>query len=309
LRLGLYLSPWDRNNPTYGDSPRYNDLYCEQLTELLTHYGKVAEVWFDGANGEGPNGKRQVYDWPRVWSLVRRLQPEAVMFSDAGPDVRWCGNERGTAGDPNWSTVDPAIVTYPGADGPGITDALQHGNPSGTVWRPAEVDVSIRPGWFYHPAEDARVRTADNLVNLYSTSVGHNGKLLLNVPPTRDGVIHSTDVARLTEFRARLTTTFARDVATGATTSWKVTGSRSATFDIELNAPTKISAARLEEDITHGQRVAAYRLEADGQLVVRGTTIGYTKIDRFPEVTTRRVRLAIETVDAPERPVVRLYSP
>ncbi|HEX4682972.1 MAG TPA: alpha-L-fucosidase, partial [Gemmatimonadaceae bacterium] len=125
LRIGLYLSPWDRNNPTYGDSPRYNDLYCDQLTELLTRYGKVAEVWFDGANGEGPNGKKQVYDWPRVWGLVRRLQPEAVMFSDAGPDVRWCGNERGTAGDPNWSTVNPAIVTYPGADGPGIIDSLQ----------------------------------------------------------------------------------------------------------------------------------------------------------------------------------------
>ena len=101
LRVGLYLSPWDRNNPTYGDSPRYNDLYCDQLTELLTRYGNIAEVWFDGANGEGPNGKRQVYDWPRVWGLVRKLQPEAVMFSDAGPDVRWCGNERGTAGDPN----------------------------------------------------------------------------------------------------------------------------------------------------------------------------------------------------------------
>ena len=107
LRPGLYLSPWDRNNPTYGDSPRYNDLYCEQLTELLTNYGPLSEVWFDGANGEGPNGKKQEYDWPRVWALVRKLQPDAVMFSDAGPDVRWCGNEHGTAGEPNWSTVDP----------------------------------------------------------------------------------------------------------------------------------------------------------------------------------------------------------
>src|SRR3569833_2038753 len=109
LRAGLYLSPWDRNNPTYGDSPRYNDLYCEQLTEMLTRYGKIAEVWFDGADGVGPNGKRQVYDWPRVWGLVRRLQPDAEMFSDAGPDVRWCGKERGRAGDPNWATVHPAI--------------------------------------------------------------------------------------------------------------------------------------------------------------------------------------------------------
>ena len=109
MRAGLYLSPWDRNNPRYGDSPKYNDLYCDQLTELLTRYGSIAEVWFDGANGEGPNGKRQTYDWPRVFALVRRLQPNAVMFSDAGPDVRWCGNENGTAGDPNWSTVDPSV--------------------------------------------------------------------------------------------------------------------------------------------------------------------------------------------------------
>jgi alpha-L-fucosidase len=307
LRVGLYLSPWDRNSPAYGDSPRYNDLYCDQLTELLTRYGKIAEVWFDGANGEGPNGKRQVYDWPRVWALVPRLQPEAVMFSDAGPDVRWCGNERGAAGDPNWSTVNPAIVTYPGADGPGIIDSLQHGDPDGTVWRPAEVDVSIRPGWFHHPAEDTRVRDADNLVNLYLTSVGRNGKLLLNVPPTRDGVMHSTDVARLAAFRERLDAMFARDVAMGATTTWRVTGTRTAMLDIALRAPTKISAARLEEDITRGQRVAAYRLEAE-QPLSRGTTIGHARIDRFPEVTTRHVRLTIETVDEPERPVVKLYA-
>ncbi|MEO7999110.1 MAG: alpha-L-fucosidase, partial [Gemmatimonadaceae bacterium] len=101
LRAGLYLSPWDRNNPLYGDSARYNDLYCDQLRELLTRYGKISEVWFDGANGEGPNGKRQVYDWARVWALVRKLQPEAVMFSDAGPDVRWCGNENGSGGETN----------------------------------------------------------------------------------------------------------------------------------------------------------------------------------------------------------------
>ena len=307
LRVGLYLSPWDRNNPTYGDSPRYNDLYCDQLTELLTRYGTIAEVWFDGANGEGPNGKRQVYEWPRVWGLVRRLQPDAVMFSDAGPDVRWCGNERGVAGDPNWSTVNPAIVTYPGADGPGIVDALQHGDPSGSVWRPAEVDVSIRPGWFYHPAEDARVRTADNLVNLYLTSVGRNGKLLLNVPPTRDGLIHSTDAARLTDFRRRLTTLLARDLTGGARTTWQLTGTRSATLDIELNAAVSITTARLEENIARGQRIAAYRLEAERPLS-HGTTIGYTRIDRFPALTTRRVRLLVETVDTPERPVVKLYS-
>jgi alpha-L-fucosidase len=300
LRVGLYLSPWDRNNPAYGDSPRYNDLYCDQLTELLTRYGNIAEVWFDGANGEGPNGKRQTYDWPRVWGLVRKLQPGAVMFSDAGPDVRWCGNERGTAGDPNWSRVNPAIVTHPGADGPGIIDSLQHGDPNGSVWRPAEVDVSIRPGWFYHPAEDARVRSVDNLVNLYMTSVGRNGKLLLNVPPTRDGLLHTTDVARLTTMRERLNTMFARNLAGRAT--WRETGPRSATLEVELSAPGRVGIARLREDISRGQRVSAYRLlDSSGAVISRGTTIGYTKIDQFSPVQATHLRLDIETVDAPER--------
>jgi alpha-L-fucosidase len=300
LRVGLYLSPWDRNNPAYGDSPRYNDLYCDQLTELLTRYGNIAEVWFDGANGEGPNGKRQTYDWPRVWGLVRKLQPDAVMFSDAGPDVRWCGNERGTAGDPNWSTANPAIVTHPGADGPGIIDALQHGDPNGSVWRPAEVDVSIRPGWFYHPAEDAHVRSVDNLVNLYMTSVGRNGKLLLNVPPTRDGLLPTTDVARLTAMRERLNTMFARNLAGRAT--WRETGPRSATLEIELSAPGRVGIARLREDISRGQRVSAYRLlDSSGAVISRGTTIGYTKIDQFSPVQATHLRLELETVDAPER--------
>src|SRR5690606_18175206 len=134
LRAGLYCSPWDRNAPSYGDSPRYNDLYCDQLTELLTRYGPIHEVWFDGANGEGPNGRRQEYDWPRFWALVRRLQPDAVIFSDAGPDVRWIGNEEGVAGDPNWSTVDPATVPVPGMSGEAVMRQLQHGDRDGTVW-------------------------------------------------------------------------------------------------------------------------------------------------------------------------------
>src|SRR5262245_45121586 len=215
LKAGLYLSPWDRHEPSYGDSPRYNDLYITQLTELLTQYGPIAEVWFDGANGEGPNGKRQVYDWPRVWGTVRKLQPNAVMFSDAGPDVRWIGNENGVAGDTNWSTVDPAVVPVPGLSGDAVMRMLQQGDPNGSVWRPGETDVSIRPGWFYHPADDARVRSADNLVNLYFTSVGRNSKLLLNVPPTPAGLLHDVDVARLSEMRARLNALFANDLASG----------------------------------------------------------------------------------------------
>src|SRR5256886_5920332 len=125
-------------------------------TLFRSRYGPISEVWFDGANGEGPNGRRQVYDWPRVFGLVRRLQPRAVMFSDAGPDVRWCGNEAGVAGDPNWSTMDPAAVPYPGASGNGVIAALQHGDPGGSVWRPAEAHPSIRPGRCCHSAGDGR---------------------------------------------------------------------------------------------------------------------------------------------------------
>ncbi|MHB1862935.1 MAG: alpha-L-fucosidase [Gemmatimonadaceae bacterium] len=312
LRPGLYLSPWDRNNPTYGDSPRYNDLYCDQLTELLTGYGTIAEVWFDGANGEGPNGRKQTYDWPRFWTLVRRLQPGAVMFSDAGPDVRWCGNERGVAGDPNWSTVDPRAVPYPGASGPGITPALQHGDPAGPVWRPAEADVSIRPGWFYHAAEDGRVRSVDSLMELYFSSVGHNSKLLLNVPPTREGLLHDVDVTRLREFRDRRDALFGHDLASGARASWRATGPRSAELEVALPGAARAGVARLEERIERGQAVAGYTLYgADGgdwRVLSRGTTIGYAKLDRFEPVVVSRLRLTIDDAVAPPQPLaIRLY--
>ena len=313
LRAGLYLSPWDRNNPAYGDSPRYNDLYCDQLTELLTRYGPIAEVWFDGANGEGPNGKRQIYDWPRFFGLVRRLQPNAIMFSDAGPDVRWCGNERGIAGDPNWSAVNPNVVTFPGQDGPGINDALQHGDRAGTVWRPAEVDVSIRPGWFYHPAEDDRVRTVDNLIDLYFSSVGKNGKLLLNVPPTRDGLLHATDVARLAAFRARLTAMLEHDVARGAERKRVPINGAADSVELDFGRTVSISLARLEEDIAQGQSVARYTLygttDSGWRELSRGSTIGYTKLDRFARTAVRRVRLSIEdSVGQPGDIILRLYD-
>jgi len=316
LKAGLYLSPWDRNNPAYGDSPKYNNLYCDQLSELLTRYGPIAEVWFDGANGEGPNGKRQTYDWPRFFRLVRQLQPNAVIFSDAGPDVRWCGNENGTAGDPNWSTVNPDAVPVPGADGPGVIDALQHGDRGGTVWRPAEVDVSIRPGWFYHSAEDDRVRAVDNLESLYFSSVGRNGKLLLNVPPTREGLLHATDVARLARFRARLASLFEHDLARDARRASSVIGPGSAEVELDLGRTMTIGVARLEEDITRGQSVAGYALygavDRDWQILSRGSTIGYAKLDRFAPVTLRRVRLALEGgggAVTPQSIAVRLYNP
>lgn len=312
LHPGLYLSPWDRNNPAYGNSSLYNDLYCDQLTELLTRYGRIGEVWFDGANGEGPNGKRQIYDWPRVFGLVRRLQPDAVIFSDAGTDARWCGNERGLAGEPNWSTVNPGVVTEPGASGAGVIEELQHGDPGGTAWRPAEVDTSIRPGWFHHPAEDSRVRTVDELVELYFTSVGRNAKLLLNVPPTRDGVLHETDVARIAGFRRRLDSLF-ENPTSGVRSTWRVAGARSAELDVELGDSATIAAVRLEENIARGQRVSRYSVrgatETGWRTLSCGTTVGYARLDRCEPTVVRRVRVVVEdAVATPERIGITMYA-
>jgi alpha-L-fucosidase len=313
LGAGLYCSPWDRNSPAYGDSPRYNDLYCDQLTELLTRYGPIGEVWFDGANGEGPNGRRQEYDWPRFFGLVRQLQPEAVMFSDAGPDVRWCGNERGEAGDPNWSTVDPAVVPFPGASGDEVTAMLLHGDTAGAVWRPAEADVSIRPGWFYHPAEDARVRTVDDLVALHFSSVGRNSKLLLNVPPTRSGRLHDVDASRLRALRDRLDALLDEDLAADPRSSWRRASTTGYEAEIDLGRTVRVGIARLEEDITRGQVVARYTLYGsdggDWRALCTGTTIGYARLDRFAPAAVRRVRLAVDAAGSPpERITIRLFG-
>jgi alpha-L-fucosidase len=313
LKAGLYLSPWDRHEPRYGDSPRYNDFYADQLTELLTGYGTIHEVWFDGANGEGPNGRRQEYDWPRVWSIVRKLQPQAVIFSDAGPDVRWIGNERGSAGDTNWSMVDPSVVPYPGASGPGITDMLQHGDPDGAVWRPGETDVSIRPGWFHHARENARVKSVDDLLSIYFTSVGRNSKLLLNVPPGPDGQLDAVDVTRLSDWHARLASVFGEDIAAGRRIRWRASGPRSRTGEFDLARAMPVALVDLREDITRGQIVARYRVEGrdagDWQVLSRGTTIGCRKLDRVESsVPVRHVRVVIEdALDEPRDVRVALY--
>ena len=296
LKVGLYCSPWDRNHPAYGDSPRYNDIFCDQLTELLTQYGPIHEVWFDGANGEGPNGKKQEYDWPRFWGHVRKLQPDAVMFSDAGPDVRWIGNERGVAGDTNWSTVDPSVVPVPGMSGDAVMKMLQDGDPNGTVWRPGETDVSIRPGWFYHPAEDARVKTVDQLVELYFTSVGRNSKLLLNVPPTPEGLLHNVDVERLKGMRQRLDDVFGRTVTTGLERSRPSNGTQ--VYRLGFVTPTPVSTLDVRENIARGQVVARHVIEGSTggtwTTLARGTTIGYKRLYRIPTVTLNALRLTIE---------------
>jgi alpha-L-fucosidase len=313
LRPGLYLSPWDRNAAEYGDSPRYNDFYVAQLTELLTRYGPLAEVWFDGANGEGPNGKRQQYDWPRFFGTVKRLQPEAVIFSDAGPDIRWIGNERGSAGDPCWSMVDPSVVPYPGAEGQAVIDMLQHGSPTGTVWRPGETDVSIRPGWFYHPEEDGKVKSLEQLLRIHFASVGRNSKLLLNVPPGPNGLIADADRQRLGEFRAAVDHIFRVDLASGIKLRWRNVGKERAA-EVDLGRPIIVGIAALEEAIESGQTIARYRLEGEvrgqWQLLSRGETIGYRKLDRFAPVPVRRARLVIEeALDSPKLAAIRLYAP
>ena len=307
LRPGLYLSPWDRHERSYGDSARYNQYYIAQLTELLTQYGPIAELFFDGANGEGPNGKKQVYDWPLVHLTVRTLQPDALMFSDAGPDIRWIGNERGIAGDPNWCTVNPALVPYAGFDAPQVGDWLQHGQADGTTWRPGEADVSIRPGWFHHEAENAKVRSLENLMELYFASVGRNANLLLNVPPTREGLFHEADAARLAEFGARVRDVFAVNHAAGARVR-----RTSAGVELALRAPASVGIVVLREQIERGQAVSRYRVDAftNGAWVPssRGTTIGHKKIDRFAAVTSDRWRVVIEeSTRRPELGEVGLY--
>ncbi|HKV51365.1 MAG TPA: alpha-L-fucosidase [Gemmatimonadaceae bacterium] len=323
LGAGLYLSPWDRHEPTYGDSPRYNDFYVAQLTELLTRYGPITEVWFDGANGGGPNGKRQTYDWDRIHRTVRRLQPDAVMFSDAGPDVRWIGNEHGMAGDPNWAMVDPAAVPFPGATGPAVDRTLQHGDRAGTVWRPGEADVSIRPGWFWHAAESGSLKSVDDLVDLYFDSVGRNANLLLNVPPNRAGLLDDADVNRLTGFSNALAARFGADVAQDAhvtassatprhagrtvvdddpETWWSPAGSdRQPSLTFGFRTPVRFDVVDLREAIQNGQRVAAYAVDAldngTWQTISNGTTIGNRKLDKVPATIAKNVRLRIVASD------------
>lgn len=302
LGMGLYVSPWDRNAPSYGDGTRYNDFYCDQLAELMTRYGPVTEVWFDGANGEGTTGRRQEYDWPRIHQVVRRHQPGALIFSDSGPDLRWAGNELGTAGEPNWCTVDPDVVPYPGAGGPDVIDMLQHGDPDGTVWRPAEADVSIRPGWFWHPGEDARVRPGAEILELYFQSAGRNAGLLLNVPPTRAGQLHERDLRSLAEFGELRGRIFQRDLTVGAIRTQSEDGRR---IQLRLPNPIEFDVIGIQEDIQHGQTVSAHHVDAlirgEWRTVAEGTTIGHKRLHKVARHQTTSIRVVIEAALAQPR--------
>ncbi|MDZ7618551.1 MAG: alpha-L-fucosidase [Patescibacteria group bacterium] len=327
LRMGVYLSPWDRNHADYG-TPKYIEYYRNQMRELLTNYGDVFEVWFDGANGgDGYYGgaretrridNRTYYDWPNTWSIVRQLQPMATMFSDGGPDVRWVGNESGTGSETNWATLRRDEFLPGHAD----RDGLARGQADGTHWVPAEVDVSIRPGWFYHAHEDEKVKSVEKLVDIYYSSVGNGCTLLLNIPPDRRGRFHEIDCERLMGLRQVLDATFDRDLAAGkpATASntrgndlqfaaAKVTDGdrntywaadddvRAAELVVELGAPTELNRVRVQEHIALGQRIESFAVDArvngTWREIGQGTTIGPYRILRMPTVTADAVRLRI----------------
>jgi alpha-L-fucosidase len=315
--LALYRLPTFHHEPVYGDEMAYNEFYLGQLHELMTKYGSLVEVWFDGAKGE--NAKEMEYDFDAFWATVRQRQPDAVLFSDAGPDIRWIGNERGYAGETNWSTMDRSKV---GIGWHGIGDYLNTGEAGTTDWIPGECNTSIRPGWFWHPNEQPK--PLDQLMDIYFGSVGRNCTLLLNIPPNRDGLFSETDVTRLYEFKAARDAIFSVDLARGKNSTASTVRGRDDAFgahrvldhdpqtywatdngvttgelEIDLGAPTAFNVIRIEEPIALGQRVAAYRVEAeiDGswQVVSQGTTIGYRKLDRTSAVlTAQRVRLVIE---------------
>lgn len=323
MKFGVYLSPWDRNAECYGDSPRYNEFFIEQLTELLTNYGEVHEVWFDGANGEGPNGKKQVYDWDAFYKTIQRLQPKAVM-AIMGDDVRWVGNERGLGRETEWS----ATVLTPGiyarsaennsrldinsqAKDLGSREMLE--NATELFWYPSEVDVSIRPGWFWHENENGKVKSLKHLADIYFQSVGYNSVLLLNIPPDRRGHINEADVARLMEFAAYRQQVFADNRVQKGQKMWDaVSGDQR---EYELKSSSKINVVLLQEDIARGQRVESFRVEARvggrWQLLGEGTTVGYKRMLRFPTIEAEALRITIGSarLEAHISNVAAYYAP
>jgi len=327
IKFSVYLSPWDRHEKTYG-SEAYNEFYKNQLRELLTNYGEIVEVWWDGACGEGPNGRRQVYDWDGYIETVRKLQPKAVIFGQ-GPDVRWVGNENGLARESEWSVLPYKVGDRRGKD---LGHRKYLAGAKRLMWYPAECDVSIRPGWFYHANQDGRVKSLKHLLDIYYRSVGRNSVLLLNIPPDRRGLFHENDVARLKELRAVLDETFKTNLAAGAKVT--ATNTRSgfkpagatdgkgdtywttaddvieASLEIDLGKPVTFDRAMIQEMVSTGQRIEAFKLEAmvDGQWkeIARATTVGYKRLLKFPEVTAARVRLTI--LDSRDCPTIRAFG-
>ncbi|HEX4170551.1 MAG TPA: alpha-L-fucosidase [Bryobacteraceae bacterium] len=333
LKFGVYLSPWDRNQSSYG-SPQYIEIYRRQMRELLTNYGPIFEIWHDGANGGdgfygGARQKRIIdklhyYNWPVTWNLERELQPNAAIFSDVGPDVRWVGNENGFAGETCWATYTPHSPNGgPGSPGDVIATESVSGTRDGKYWMPAECDVSIRPGWFFHSAENGRVKTPADLFNLYLKSVGRGGSFLLNIPPDRRGLIYETDAASISSFGKIVRDTFAKNLAASAEvkasntrgnqpsyaashlldgrreTYWSPDDSATTpqvTFDFQQ--PVAFNLVRLREHLPLGQRISAFSVDTwqngTWSPFAQGTSIGICRILKSSNVTrTNRVRLRI----------------
>ena len=335
IKFGIYLSPWDRHEPTYGDSPVYNMFFINQLRELLTQYGDIFCVWLDGACGEGPNGKRQEYDWEAYYACIRELQPGAVI-SVCGPDIRWCGNEAGKCRASEWSVVPASLrknetiqaksqqvdsrefaKQYDSRDQDlGSRKVIQHERK--LVWYPAEVNTSIRPGWFYHASEDNQVRSLEELLHIYYGSVGGNATFLLNIPPDPRGLIHENDRIRLKELGDAIRRIFEHNLAKDATavatetrsgsspdfildgdrdTHWSAEdGTEEATIEITLDQEVAFDHIVLQE-YRYGQRIESFELEYEDagiwKPLYKGTVIGYKKICTFDTVSSKRIRLKI----------------
>jgi len=332
IGFGVYLSPWDMNASVYG-TDAYNDFFTKQLTELLTWYGNVDEVWFDGANGEGPNGKKQVYDFERWYTLIRKLQPQAVI-AIMGPDVRWVGTETGKGREMEWSVVPTSrldqgsiaatsqkdLTIKPQGDmrGSDVGSRAKIRSAKGLVWYPAETDVSIRPGWFYHADQDDKVKSPTTLNDIYFTSVGMNSVLLLNIPPNKSGVISAADIKSLEEWTALRKKTFQNNMLKKArltcsngvqlpavtdnnySTYFTTRGADTTTsIMIDLQQPSTFNVLSLQENIGVGQRVEKFSAwyEKKGQWIefTQGSTIGYKRLLRFKNVTAKKIKVVIES--------------
>ena len=324
MGFGIYISPWDRHDPHYG-TDEYNNVFVQTLEHALGNYGPVFEQWFDGACGEGPNGKVQVYDWPLFNSTVYKMQPDAIIFSNSGPGCRWVGNERGMAGRTCWSTINVnEDFTGPELSRQELNEGIQGGN----TWAAAESDVSIRPGWFWRASENDQVKSLQHLLKIYYESVGHNSLLLLNVPPDTRGLIHEADSTRLMELRAAIDEIFSVDLAAGAAVeatnvrggSKRFSASNlldsdydrywaadddvtAASFTVTLPEERTFNRVQLQEYIPLGQRVSAFSIEAlsaDGSWtsIAEETTIGHKRIVHTPVTTTASVRVNILAAEA-----------
>lgn len=329
IKFGIYLSPWDRNSSVYGQGKAYDDYYCNQLTELLTNYGELFSVWFDGACGEGPNGKKQEYDWERYYETVRKLQPNACI-SVTGPDVRWCGNEAGDTRDCEWSVVPEKFTdgTAPvNTDKDlGSRELMKHAN--GLLWQAAEVDTSIRPGWFYHRSENSKVRSLKVLTDIYYRSVGGNCTLLLNIPPDTDGLFSKNDVKRLADLGKSIQNAFSvclsddavfssdkddgvnviENVKTDNYDTYFATRQGDNTAQITISFPEnrKLHMAVIKENILFSQRIEHFTIECkckrNWRKIYDGTTVGYKKIARFRPTLTDTLRITIS--DSRVNPVI-----